>query len=85
MNQIIAAQEAFNSLPSDIRKKFDNDPAEFLEFVSDEKNNDEMIQMGLKEESIQSSETPTNLKEDLSNSSSQRNEENIAKTEEKSD
>ena len=85
MNQIIAEQEAFNSLPSDIRKKFDNDPAEFLEFVSDEKNNDEMIQMGLKEESIQSSETPTNLKEDLSNSSSQRNEENIAKTEEKSD
>ena len=50
MNQIIAAKEAFASLPSGIRNRFANDPAQFVEFVSDENNRDEMQKMGLLEE-----------------------------------
>lgn len=47
LNQIIEAKEAFSTLPAKVRKKFDNDPSTFLEFVQDEENIDEMIEMGL--------------------------------------
>lgn len=48
LNKIYAAQEAFDSLPATVRLKFNNDPADFLNFVQDENNHDEMIDMGLK-------------------------------------
>jgi len=47
MNKIIAANQSFATLPSSIRKKFSNDPAEFLDFVSNPANVPEMQQMGL--------------------------------------
>jgi len=47
MNKIIAADEAFSLLSSDIRKRFSNDPGEFLAFVSDESNLEEMYDLGL--------------------------------------
>ena len=47
MNDVIAADEAFASLPSSIRSRFENDPAQFLAFVHDENNIDEMKKMGL--------------------------------------
>lgn len=47
MNRIIKAQDAFNSLPSSIRAKFNNDPGQFVEFVSNPKNEKEMIELGL--------------------------------------
>jgi phage internal scaffolding protein len=47
MNRLVTAQTTFNSLPSRLREKFQNDPAKFLQFVSDEKNIDEMVQLGL--------------------------------------
>lgn len=47
MNKLISAQEKFDSLPSKVRAKFNNDPARFIEFCSDEKNIDEMIDLGL--------------------------------------
>ena len=40
------AQNEFLSIPSDIRKKFDNDPGKFYEFVSDPDNKDQLIEMG---------------------------------------
>lgn len=40
------AQSEFMNIPSDIRKKFDNDPGKFYEFVSDPENKDELIEMG---------------------------------------
>lgn len=43
------AQEMFDDLPSKLRKKFDNDPEKFLAFVQDEKNADEMLELGLRE------------------------------------
>lgn len=47
VNQVLAAQEAFNSLPSKVRRRFDNDPASFLAFVGDEANREEMVELGL--------------------------------------
>jgi len=41
------AQNMFNDLPGKTRQKFHNDPGEFLAFVQDEKNLDEMRSMGL--------------------------------------
>jgi len=42
-----AASEAFAGLPALVRRRFDNDPAEFLEFLQDPANQDEAIKMGL--------------------------------------
>lgn len=47
MNAVIAAQDAFDTLPAVIRSQFENDPSLFLDFVADEKNRPEMIKMGL--------------------------------------
>lgn len=47
LNTVMAAQEAFNTLPSDIRSKFQNDPAEFIKFAENKNNLDEMRKMGL--------------------------------------
>nr|UXQ88134.1 MAG: internal scaffolding protein [Microvirus sp.] len=47
-NIVANANTMFEELPSSIRKKFDNDPGTFLEFVQDEKNQEEMISLGLK-------------------------------------
>ena len=48
LNIVADANTMFEELPSSIRKKFDNDPSQFLEFVQDEKNSEEMIQLGLR-------------------------------------
>lgn len=47
LNSVIAAQDAFDSLPASIRTRFHNDPALFLDFVSDPDNKEEMEKMGL--------------------------------------
>ena len=47
LNAVIAAQDSFLALPAELRAKFDNDPALFVEFASDEANKDEMKAMGL--------------------------------------
>lgn len=41
------ADEAFEGLPSDIRKRFDHDPAKFIDFVDDPKNREELVSLGL--------------------------------------
>lgn len=47
LNVVINAKNSFDSLPSNIRKKFDNEPAKFLDFVGNPDNLDEMREMGL--------------------------------------
>jgi phage internal scaffolding protein len=47
LNMVIDAQNAFNELPSAIRKKFGNDPGEFFEFATDPDNYDELVKLGL--------------------------------------
>lgn len=44
---IANAQGMFDDLPSSIRSKFENDPAQFLEFAQDPNNVGQMADMGL--------------------------------------
>lgn len=46
-NIIVAAKNQFDALPAEVRKRFNNDPAQLLEFVSSEKNLDEAIRLGI--------------------------------------
>jgi phage internal scaffolding protein len=47
LNAVMAAQDSFLQLPAKLRARFDNDPALFVEFASDEANKDEMKALGL--------------------------------------
>lgn len=47
MNIIQQADEAFMTLPSTLRARFENDPALFIEFVNNPANFDEMVSLGL--------------------------------------
>lgn len=47
LNTVIAAQEQFDNLPSEIRKRFGNDPYEFLKFCENKENIEEMRKLGL--------------------------------------
>lgn len=47
MNAILTAQESFGSLPSEVRKKFDNDPVKFMDFAYNPDNHQAMIDYGL--------------------------------------
>lgn len=49
LNAVKAADETFNSLPAEVRRRFDNDPEQFVEFCLDEKNRKELFDMGLTE------------------------------------
>jgi phage internal scaffolding protein len=47
LNKIKAADEAFMALPAKLRAKFDHDPNALLNFLQNEENRDEAIQIGL--------------------------------------
>lgn len=47
MDTVVQGREAFMQMPADVRKRFANDPALFLEFVHDEKNYDEAVKLGI--------------------------------------
>lgn len=47
LNIVIQAQNVFDSLPALLRKRFGNDPAQYLAFVEDVNNRDEMIKLGM--------------------------------------
>ncbi|AXH75718.1 MAG: internal scaffolding protein [Microviridae sp.] len=47
MEFIANAQSMFQELPSVVRNRFQNDPAQFLDFCSNENNHEEMAKMGL--------------------------------------
>jgi len=47
MNAILQAEKSFSSVPSDIRKKFDNDPAKFLDFIHNKDNQQQLVDWGL--------------------------------------
>lgn len=53
LEQVWRADEAFSSLPAKVRKRFDNDPAQFLDFCGDPKNKKEMQELGLLEQTSQ--------------------------------
>lgn len=47
MQLVVEAQQAFAELPSQIRKRFGNDPALLMEFIADKNNYDEAVSLGL--------------------------------------
>jgi len=47
MQKINEANHAFSTLPSSLRKRFENNPHNFLNFVMDENNYEECVEMGL--------------------------------------
>lgn len=48
LSQVRAAEYAFQSLPGQLRARFENDPVKFVEFLQDPKNDVEAVQLGLK-------------------------------------
>jgi phage internal scaffolding protein len=58
MDSVLEAREAFDSLPSKIRLRFQNDPAQFLEFVQNPDNSDELVKMGLAKAPPSASKAP---------------------------
>jgi len=49
MNRVIAAQDEFEALPAQIRARFDNDPAQLIEFLENSDNRPEAEELGLVE------------------------------------
>ena len=47
LNQVIAAEDEFMRLPADLRARFENDPAQLIEFLDNSDNKDEAIKLGL--------------------------------------
>lgn len=47
MQFVAGAKSMFMELPSSLRSRFHNDPAQFLDFVSNPSNRDEMASLGL--------------------------------------
>ena len=47
MTTVVRAQEDFNALPSAVRKRFNNSPAELFSFLAKEENHDEAVALGL--------------------------------------
>ena len=47
IDQIEQARDAFQTIPSDVRKKFNNSASEFFEFASKESNYGELVKLGL--------------------------------------
>jgi phage internal scaffolding protein len=47
MNALIASESEFDALPSNIRKRFDNDPYELVKFIENPENFNEGVELGL--------------------------------------
>jgi phage internal scaffolding protein len=49
MNRVLAVKDEFESLPAQIRARFNNDPTELIEFLNDDNNRPEAEELGLVE------------------------------------
>lgn len=61
LNQVIAAEDEFMSLPANLRARFENDPAQLIDFLENPENLNEAISLGLvnkPEEMTQVIDTP---------------------------
>lgn len=47
LNTVMEARNTFMEMPSAIRNKFNNDPGQFMDFVQNPDNIDEMVEMGI--------------------------------------
>lgn len=46
---VLQARELFDAMPAKLRKRFNNDPGDFLDFMDDPSNKDEIVALGLAE------------------------------------
>lgn len=58
MNLVISSQKMFEELPATARRKFNDSPEIFMNFVNDPANLPEMIKMGLAVDTTPKPETP---------------------------
>jgi phage internal scaffolding protein len=59
VNAVLAAQDEFMELPAQLRSRFNNDPAQLIDFLGNEENREEAIKLGLVAEPISApAETP---------------------------
>lgn len=58
VEKLMQAEDNFMALPSKVRKRFNNDPAELLDFLSDDKNRKEAIELGILEKEPYVPNTP---------------------------
>ncbi len=49
MNVVTKADQMFSDLPAEVRRRFGGDPGDFLEFVQNPENQEEMFRLGLAE------------------------------------
>lgn len=47
LNKVTVAQQAFEELPGELKKRFNHDPAELIAFLQNENNRDEAIKLGM--------------------------------------
>ncbi len=47
MNVVTKADQMFDALPAELRRRFNGDPAEFLGFVQNPENQEELVELGL--------------------------------------
>jgi len=59
LDQVRQAQGVFEALPAIVRKRFNNDPALFLDFCHDPKNSDELVTLGLATKSAPVQDAPS--------------------------
>lgn len=62
LNIVERAEQQFAGLPSVVRARFANDPAQFLNFANDPTNAEEMVKMGLA--TARTTQTPSKTDED---------------------
>ena len=56
--KVMSAEERFASLPSEVRKKFDYNPQNMIDFILDEKNREECIKLGFIERPANINDNP---------------------------
>lgn len=61
MQIVTQAEQEFSALPSGLRARFGNDPANFLEFVNDPNSRDEAVKLGLIRKATESEESPEGI------------------------
>lgn len=66
LDMVNSANDNFNQLPAELREMFGNDAGTFFEFVTDPKNEEKMIELGLKEAPVVIEETPIKAKKEAS-------------------
>lgn len=47
LNKVQEAEDLFMSMSPDVRERFDNDPAKMIDFLSDPRNTDKAIELGM--------------------------------------